>query len=189
MNLEAIIQQLRDHAPVFGGRVAGAADYAKGVAENTWMALPAAYVVPEDEDPGDQTGRGGAYDQQVTESFGLVVVFDNSVATAAGDRRGQTVMHGYDATRLAVFRALLNWRPPPSEGDVLRAGQGLYYTGGELLGYDRARLFYQWTFALDTLITDADGWQDTLPDLEGVDITVDGPAGAPEIVASIDTDI
>ncbi len=187
MNLAAVIQQLRDHAPVFGGRVAGAADYAKGVAEQVWMALPAAYVVPEDEDPGQQTATGGGFNQDVTEAFGLIVVFDNSTATAAGDRRGQTVTHGYDAMRRAVFRALLNWRPPPSDGDVLRAAQGLYYTGGELVGYDRARLFYQWNFALDTLISDADGWQDTLPDLDGVDITVDGPADAPEVVASIDT--
>lgn len=172
MDLAAVIQQLRDHARPFEGRVAGAADYATGVADQTWMTFPAAYVVPEDEEAAEnRAGPSGTLEQDVTERFGVIVGFDNQV-----DRRGQSVTVLYDSIRAALFRALLNWRPPEPDGDVRRAARGLYYVEGALQGFDRARLFYKWTFALDILITDADGWQEPLGDLEAIEITVKEPA-------------
>jgi len=178
MDLSAVILHLRDHTPLFEGRVAGAAEYAKGVEDQTWMALPAAYLVPEDEDAEPDTAQSGGLEQEVTIRFGVVVALDNTA-----DRRGQTASAQYHAVRMALFRALLNWMPPPPAGDVRRSAKGLYYVEGALQGFDRKRLFYKWTFALDTIITDADGWQETLPDLEAVTVTTKVPPDTDPVVA------
>jgi hypothetical protein len=49
--LGATIEQLRAYCPLFGGRVAGAADFQKGLRDyNENMPLPAAYVLPLDQE-------------------------------------------------------------------------------------------------------------------------------------------
>ena len=182
MDIQAIILHLRQNVPLFEGRVAGAADYAIGVADQSrWLATPCAYVVPEDEDAGENDTGDRTLWQEVTERFGVIVVFANDA-----DRRGQTVAETYAPTRLAIMRALLNWFPPAAAGDVQRAKQGIYYVEGALQGFDRARLFYKWTFAQDTWLSDADGWQETLPDLEAVQITVKELDGTDPVAALFD---
>ena len=49
--------------------------------------------------------------------------------------------------------------------------QGFWFHGGRFLDLDRARLFYQWEFALNWQITDDDGWHD--PDFPLVSVEVD----------------
>ena len=148
MNLDLVIQQLRLHAPMFQGRVAGAADFRKSLATEVAMVLPAAYVVPLDEDANENT-LSNALNQLVTEHIGVVVEFDNST-----DRRGQSVTSLYDATRAQIWASILNWRVDP-----VRATRGLEASGARNLDSDHARLFYQWEFSLVITISDADGWQ------------------------------
>lgn len=177
MDLNAAILQLRKHVPMFGGdpvtgangRVAGAADFAQAIEDQAWMELPAAYVIPLDED-SDENPPGPGLDQHISERIGVIVELDNRA-----DRRGQASAAMFAAIRAAVFAALLNWRIDP-----VAAAQGLNYGGGRLLQFDRARLFYQWEFTLRRLLTDADGWQEPTPVFAEIDVTVrdDGhPAG------------
>jgi hypothetical protein len=164
VNYPVIINQLRQLAPLFNGNVAGAAAYAHGVADQVWLPTPAAYVVPIDEEAGPNEEMNGLL-QTVTERFMVIVNFDNTT-----DRRGQTVTNSYDVTKAAINTAILNWRPDSSvdnPGIVLptdlyadRATRGLYAGGAGLIDdITRARVFYQWTFCLDVLLSYADGWQ------------------------------
>lgn len=165
MNLDAVITQLKTVA-MFGGNVAGAAAFADGIDSQVWLPTPAAYVIPLDEDASENQNLNGLQ-QIVTERIGIIVNLDNSA-----DRRGQTASDQYDTTRTAIFKAILNWRPDwhPLNPELNREARGFYYQGGRLLDFDRARLFYQWEFALDITITDQDGWQP--PAIPLLDITI-----------------
>ncbi len=168
MNIERVIEQLKQFAPIFGGNVAGAAAYENGVADQVWLPSPAAYVVPLDMEAAPNTDMGGALNQVVTERVNVIVQFDNSIAKGAGDRRGQAITSYFDAVFVGTCRAILNWRPDaPVENpgaDVGRlplarhAARGLYLAGGGLITFDRARLFYRWAFALEIRLSHADGW-------------------------------
>ena len=164
MDLDAVVAQLKANVSMLGGRVAGAAAFAKSVEDETWMAQTAAYVVPLDED-ADENPPGSGLEQHVTERFGVIVSFTNEA-----DRQGQHASSQFLPMRKALWAALLNWRVDP-----LAAAQGLQYAGGQLLDFDRARLFYQWSFSLHRLLTDADGWQEPAVPLFGVEFDLDVP--------------
>jgi hypothetical protein len=161
MRIDAVVAQLRLYAPVFGGRVAGAAEFAGGVSDQTWMASPAAYVLPLDEEAGENDSNDGLY-QIVAERVGVVLALDNSA-----DRRGQSTATQLGGLRAAVFAALLNWRPDPNS-----QVRGYAYGGGRLLDMDRGRLFYQWEFVIATTITDDDGWQPPSVPLTEIDLVI-----------------
>jgi hypothetical protein len=154
MDITPVINQLRAYCPQLGGRVGGAADFDKGIEAtiqitdaNGQFVYPVAVVIPL-EDEADRNELLVGNTQQVTESIGVIVEFD-----ASADRRGQAGVSQVEAMRTALFGALLTWNPDPS-----RAARGLAYAGGELLAFDRARLFWQFRFSLETTITDADGF-------------------------------
>ena len=64
---------------------------------------------------------------------------------------------------------MLNWVPGTC---ITQNGQGFWFAGGHFLDLDRARLFYQWEFALNYLLDDSDAWTpDSVP---LVNIEVDG---------------
>ena len=162
MNLAAVVQQIKDYAPVFEGRVAGAADFAAGLESNVWGASPAAFVVPLEDEVTPNDEQNAAF-QCVTERIGIVVQFDNSA-----DRRGQGVTLQYDAVRQALFGALLNWNADP-----VRGRKAMAYAGGHALQLDRARLFFQWTFELEITIDDDDGFTPCWPALTEIDANSD----------------
>lgn len=168
MDLDAVVAQLKAYVPLLNGRVAGAAQFARSVEDQTWMAQTAAYVVPLDED-ADENPPGSGLDQHVTERFGVIVSFTNEA-----DRQGQHASSQFAPMRKALWAALLNWRVDP-----VSAPQGLQYAGGQLLDFDRARLFYQWSFSLHRLLTDADGWQVPAVSLFGIeyDLVSSGQSG------------
>lgn len=167
MILGATIAQLRAYCPPFAGRVAGAADFQQGLRNyNENMPLPAAYVLPLDQD----TEGGG--NQQMT---GLFQIIDKTIGIvvelAAVDRRGQAPAMQYDEIEAALFAALLNWAPIECR---VPNRQGYSFHGGRFLDLDRARLFYQWEFLLRYQITDEDGWQpdSAAEDLLGIEIDI-----------------
>jgi hypothetical protein len=151
MILEATIEHLRAYCPPLAGKVAGAADFRLGLQNyNANLTLPAAFVIPLDQDSDGNQNLVGIW-QVIRKTVGIVVEFD-----ATKDRRGQDPTMSFDAMERALFAAMLNWAPVECRTPN---GQGYVFAGGRFLDLDRARLFYQWEFALDFQIDDADGWQ------------------------------
>ena len=155
MNISLVIQQLRQFCPELGGRIGGAADFESGVEsviaitdpKTGKYGYPAAVVIPLEYDADGNTVLAGNT-QQVTETVGVIVEFD-----AIADRRGQAGVSQVEAMKYALFRALLGWVIDPERG-----ARGLYYAGGELLTFDRARLFWMYRMNFDAALTDGDGW-------------------------------
>ena len=183
MNLDMVIQQIRTLCPAFESRVSGAADFAQGVEATSTSAMPAAFVLPlsdEARDPEDPNMPGMW--QTVVERIGVVVQISNQK-----DRRGQgSVTSVYDL-RTQLFRALLNWRPgitqyggpePDAERPVgmLASATGFSYSGGSLLSFDRARLFWQFEFDLKCALSDADGFLVTGHTLDSIDVHITNPS-------------
>jgi hypothetical protein len=187
MILDVTIQQLRAYCPPLAGRVAGAADFRLGLQNyNATMPLPAAYVVPLDQESDGFASMTGLY-QFVRKSIGVVVELD-----ARTDRRGQDPAMNYDTIEAALFSALLNWVPGTC---ITQNNQGFWFQGGRFLDLDRARLFYQWEFALNYILDDTDGWNpdaDAVP-LESIELDIflvppqDMTVDTPPVVVKIDT--
>lgn len=128
------------------------------------MDAPACYVVPLDESAGDNESMNGLW-QEVEERIGVIVQFSTD------DRRGQGAAEEFDTMKAAVKSAVLNWRP-----DVDRSSKGFRYAGGQLRDdFDRARLFYQWEFIIETLTTEEDGWQQPNVALTEIDFAGHNP--------------
>lgn len=162
MNISLVISQIRQIAAVFNGNVAGAAEYASGVEDQVWLPMPAAYVIPLEEEASENQSMNGLW-QISTESVGIIVLLDNTA-----DRRGQAPVATLDQVKASLFTAILNWRPDSSADNATQpAGnpeqdhetRGFRLERGGIIAFDRARLRYQWDFALDVTFTDADGWQ------------------------------
>jgi hypothetical protein len=164
--IDATITQLRAYCPLLAGSVAGAAEFREGLqGYNTTLPALAAFVVPLDQDSdGNENRYGTGLQQIVTKRYGVIVEFD-----ATADRRGQDPTRSYDAVEAALFAAILNWAPV----DCRTIGnKGYWFAGGSFLDLDRARLFYQWVFALDFQITDDDGWHAPAVDLEAIEVDI-----------------
>jgi len=182
MILASFIAQLRANAPMFGGRVAGAAEYAAALRDyTTSLALPAAYVLPLDQEVESGAPTWGGLQQLVHVGVGVAVELD-----AQTDRRGQAPAMDLDAVRDQLFGAVLNYQM-----DDCHVARGVYYTGAHGLNLDRGRLFYQFNFGVDWQITDADGWQ--VAGVPIVSLELDGfkapvaPGDMPAFVAMVAT--
>ena len=192
MNINTIAAQIRALAPIFNGNVAGAAAYANGVADQAWLPLPAAYVIPLGQEAEDNTLLAGLQ-QVVHERVGVIVVLETlkvgGAAQDLADRRGQAAGAYLDTVKYALFRAILNWYPDfdPNNPGANRESRGIYFIGADFPtegAFDRARFFYQFNFCLDTTLTDADGFQlygDPLTDIRTT-MTVDATGAAVPIV-------
>lgn len=176
MDLNAIIAALKARCASFGGRVAGAAEY-KRLPEAANLDLPAAYVIPLDENP-EPAQNQNSYRQIVSDSVAVVVVLSNTA-----DERGQGSITSVCAIRAELWAALLGWEPDADHGRV-------EYEGGQLLDLDRARLYYQFEFSAETEIDEGDTWQGgsnaALPAFTEVGLTVNVP-GTPDTVEATAT--
>lgn len=164
MKLTAIIAALRERCPRFERRVGGAAQF-KAIPDTGKLALPAAYVVPSEDAPGEQKSQTD-YWQDLTEGFSVIVVLSNE-----RDERGQWA--AYDAVhdvRAELWKALLGWMPDPQGGEIV-------YAGGTLLDMNRYELYYQFDFTAKYEITEDDTRQaedvNALPDFSLLSIDVD----------------
>ena len=159
MILGPTIEHLRANCPVFAGGVAGAADFKQGLERyEATMPLPAAYVIPTEQDgeDGNENANGGTgYFQIVRKTIEVVVELD-----ARNDRRGQTPAMMYDVIEAALFSAMLEWAPVECRVPGMH---GYQFVGGGVLDLDRARLFYAWRFLLPYQLTDLDGWHEPTP--------------------------
>ena len=163
MNLNAVIQHLRERVPLFEQRVAGAAKFGI-LPETANLLVPAAYVIPLDENPDQQQSSNG-YQQTVEDRFAVVVVLSN-----VDDERGQSASMGVHDMRKILFSALAGWEPGDDYDQI-------EYDGGSLLSIDRARLYYQFEFKAEYDIGYEDTWKwvrdNELPPFAGVNLKVD----------------
>lgn len=77
MKLTPVIAALRARCPYFENRVAGAAQF-KNLPEVGKLRLPAAYVVPGDDSPGENKSQTD-YWQELKEGFSVVVILSNTL--------------------------------------------------------------------------------------------------------------
>lgn len=163
MQLETIISALRSRCPGFTNRVSGSAQF-KMLPETAALAVPCAYVVPLDDQPGESMAKN-AVRKPLVDSFAVIVVLSN-----VADEKGHAAASSLHAWRAALWAALLGWRPD-------ECYEGIEYEGGQLMSLDRARLWYRFEFGAAMEITPADGWQDRalvgLPHFDGATINVD----------------
>lgn len=163
MQLETIISALRVRCPVFGNRVAGAMQF-KILPEATALAVPCAYVIPLDDNPGDSRSQN-AVRMPLTDSFAVVVAISN-----LADEKGQASAATVHSLRAALWAALLGWQPTERH-------DGIVYEGGSIVALDRARLWYQFEFGAAMEIEDSDGWQGpanaALPHFDGATLKLD----------------
>lgn len=169
MNINTVIAHLRTYCPSFAGRVAGAARY-KRIDENNTLDVPAAFVIPQDDNPDERASENDVT-QRLVESFTVVVALSNTP-----DERGQdSINTAHHAIRAELWAALLGWQPD-GLADQSRY-RGIEYQGGNLLDLDRARLWYQFDFGAEMWIMPSDGWQAielaNLPHFDGANINVD----------------
>jgi hypothetical protein len=166
MIVETFIAQLRANAPLFGGRIAGAAEFYAGLKNyNTSMALPAAYVLPLGQEADGNPVMNGLI-QIVHKSVGVAVELD-----AQTDRRGQAPVMQFDVIEAQIFRSVLNLFITDA-ANCPRMTRGTQFLGARYLDLDRARLFYQWEFGLDWQISDADGVQTSSIPLAAIEVDI-----------------
>lgn len=163
MNLDNIIAEIRARCPEFSGRVAGAAQF-KNLDQSTSFPVPAAFVIPLDDEAGEQESKSG-YRQDLREAFAVVVAVSN-----ASDERGQTSINQVRVSvREQLWRCLLGWIPEPGY-------DGVVYEGGAVLSIDRGRLWYQHEFSAEMTIgaemTRLKTDFDALPPFQGMDVDV-----------------
>lgn len=169
MELEPIIAALRTRCPIFGGRVAGAAQF-NLLPENAALEVPCAFVIPLDDNPGENISMNGV-NQALKDSFAVVVAVNNKP-----DERGQSSVSNIHTIRGLLWKALLGWEPA-EEYD------GIAYEGGQVMRLDRARLWYQFEFGASMQIQISDSWLRPdneqegslaqLPDFDGAHIRSD----------------
>jgi hypothetical protein len=163
MQLNPIIEELRERCPVFANRIAGAAEF-KMLDERASLAVPFAFVIPLDDSPESQQS-GTGYRQTLKEGFGVVVAVSN-----VSDEKGQNSTASIHNLRATLWAALLGWQPSDRHDAVV-------YEGGQLMGMDRARLWYQFDFSAKMEIETSDTWQATdlanLPAYEGGTVKID----------------
>ncbi|WP_145538008.1 hypothetical protein [Yersinia alsatica] len=164
MKLSLVIAALRLRCPSFDGRVSGAAEY-KPIPDTAKMKLPAAWVIPLDDNVGEQKSKTD-YWQDLTDGFAVIVIMDNTP-----DQRGQAsafdVVHN---VRAELLKALLGWQPEQCYNPI-------QYDGGNLLDMNRAHLYYQFDFSATMEINEEDTqqWDDLqqLEELERIMVNVD----------------
>jgi hypothetical protein len=178
------ISQLRTNAPIFAGRVAGAAEFYAGLKNyNTAMVLPSAYVLPLGQEAEGNQAAGGDLIQIVHKSVGVAVELD-----ATPDRRGQDPVMQFQVIETQLFASVLNMILMDA---CPRMSKGVYFQGARYLDLDRARLFYQWEFGLDWQIGTQDGVQPQSIPLAAIEVDIFkapvAPGDAPPAVVHIPT--
>ena len=133
MKISPIITALRQRCPMFDGRVAGASEF-KPLPEGAKLALPAAYVIPLDDNAEEQRSQSD-YWQSITDGFAVIVAINNGQ-----DERGQAANDLVEVSREVLWKALLGWVPEEKY-------EGIVYEGGNLLRMDRGVLYYQFEFS------------------------------------------
>lgn len=159
MRLSPIVTALRQRCASFGNRVFGLADFAD-LDTATMPALPAAFVVPLDEEVRNLS-VGTVVRAEIFERAAVIV------ALAQTDPRGQAAHDSLHDIRAELWRALVGWRMDGDAGPFAP-------DGGEMLDMDRSRFLYQFDFARVIAMTSGeDGYRPELDTFATVGFEVD----------------
>lgn len=153
MQLSPIVLKIRAQETEFGNYIGGAAELA--LAMEYSLTKEAAFVIQlaETATPNDYDST---INQKISERFAVVVALDNG--TSDRDKMGLIAYDRLQGIRTELFGAILGWQMPGAEGLI-------EYSGGKVLGINRAWLWYQFEFSVDTRITDSDGTDNGADDL------------------------
>ena len=144
MKLSVIALKIRAANTSFGDMVAGAAELA--LAQQETLREESAFVVPLSDTPSPNEQDSGYY-QPLSETFSVVVALKND--DARFDQLGTTAIDRVDTIRAELFKAILNWVMPNTEGPII-------YRAGRLLDLNPAWLWYTFEFALTTDLDEDD---------------------------------
>ena len=172
------LRRSRSTVPLFGGRVAGAAD-ASRVMDYANLEPPAAFVVFLSDDCTPEPRGANEVYQRLTAHWGIIVKLAAHI-----DIRGQAPAMTVPDIRAALFRALLNWSPyevPPGTPFVgrppPRPWSPMAYEKCELLQVNRDATFWLFQFSTQTILCGEDGETEEtfepLPDFEGMNAKID----------------
>lgn len=145
MRIGPIALRLRLASTRFENRIFGAAELA--LALEYTLKLESAFVVQLNETV-NANPLDNAINQKITERFAVIVALDNGSSDA--DKTGLKAYDTLAAVRAEIFKAILGWQMTGAESIVS-------YGGGRIAGINRALLWYQFEFTVDTRIDDADG--------------------------------
>ncbi len=164
MDINSVIQQVKQFAPIFKGKVAGAAEMQMALNQSPTTDYPWAYCFPLGSTAAPNTSFNGL-DQLVTETFAVVVILDNS--KISNDRRGQAAASYYPTVRAQLWQALLNFVLDP-----YASSHGCQFEGDELVSMDPKRAVYEFKFSQTILITDEQGFQPVGTPLDEIDFRI-----------------
>lgn len=150
MRLGQIVLRLRSVTELFTNRVGGVAEYAFA-RENT-LRNEMAFVIPIQES-APINEYDNTIQQRLTEQFGVVVAVKND--TDYKDKTGFTAYNSLHDMRADIFKAYLGYDAQNfiDPSDTCSTSSIIYYRGGQLLDFDRAYLWYQFTFEYWTSLT------------------------------------
>lgn len=157
MKLGPIVLKLRLANTKFENRIAGAAELAFALKGSLLAEM--AFVVQLSETASPNALDSGI-SQKITERFGIIVMLKNDVSQK--DKTGLTAYDSLFEIRTELLRALLGWQMDDAESLVS-------YSGGRVLGINRAQFWYQFEFEVGTRIDDDDGIDVGRDELEDFD--------------------
>lgn len=142
MKIHGIIEKLKEEVPVFGGRVAGTAQYSAEL-EAVRLPLPCAYVYRAGG-VASEAATLGATVQILEQTFGVIIAVDNSL-----DGRGQAAAETLDDVLDEVIEALLGWLPDDEHN-------AFEFVRDEHLEINRGRLWHLALFRTSNPISSLD---------------------------------
>lgn len=136
MDVTSTIKALRERCPSFENRIFGVASWgAFSLDAVNPESLPAAYVVPIDENPSEAQRTANSYYQEITAAVGVVIVMNNEA-----DERGQDASATAESLKKEIYKAILSWSPTDDP-------QAIYENPRQqTIHCDRAVLIWQLTF-------------------------------------------
>jgi len=158
MKIGPVVLKLRLAKTRFNNNIAGAAELS--FALRGTLKEEMAFVVQLAENASANT-LDSSVNQLVTERFGVIVALNNGVSDR--DKTGLTAYDSLFDVRAQLWKALLGWEMEDAETLIS-------YSGGRVIGINKAQFWYQFEFQFGTRIdTCDDGVDDGTEDLPDFD--------------------
>jgi hypothetical protein len=142
MKLGYVVLQLRIKETRFEDRIGGAAALQMALDSTLLDEMMFVIQLSDDTPPNEYDS---SINQLVAEKFGVIVAL--KMDEDPTDETGIKAFDKLHDVREEIFGALLGWQMPGAESLC-------YYRGGNLLDFNRAWLWYQFEFEVETRLTD-----------------------------------
>lgn len=143
MKLGKIALKIRLGNTRFEQRVFGAADLE--TLTDATLTNELAFVIPLSDSAPANT-NDNSVNQLITENFGVVVALKSDVSQA--DKTGLIPSDLLHTVREEIFKSVLGWQIPNTDDDKTCYEGLVYYIGGTLINFNRAWLWWQFTFGV-----------------------------------------